>query len=422
MITTTFTKVTKITKNEGTIRLLVFLVIFVTFVNFVMPVRAQQVSFESAVAGLKNPDARERLRAVQLLRDSALPEAIPAVAPLVADVEDRVQLAAIDAEARLFQAEGRPDATIVDLFADAPYSVFARPVPPELTAALLRAIADENKQVRLGGAYLLGTVGRAPLAAADAVALTAGLQHPDPATRAAVARACGRLQVREAGDALVAAMNDRDRDTQLAAIWAVGELRFERAVQALTDFSAHYGGSEIGLATRSSLARIAHPSSARFFRAGLAAGDVETRRLAVEGLARLRDRAALPQLQQGIATERDPRAQAALLFALVALGERQPESLAMLLADRRAFPIARDYLRELGPSVVPGLVPQLQHADPSVRRGVVDVLGMLGGDGMANTIWTLQQDPDVAVRDAAARALERLNPTNRQPHRSPSSE
>lgn len=383
---------------------------FVLLVVFVVGIRtsAQQVRFDETVARLKSPDARERIEALQRLGEAAYPEAIAAVAPLVIDIDDRVQLAAIAAEVRFFLAEGGPKATIVDVFATVPFSVYPRPVPRDLTVALLGALWDETKQVRLDAAYTLGAVGHPPLSQPDAAALLGALRHPDPATRAAVARACGRLQVRESGDALVAAMNDTNPDARLAAIWALGELRFDRAVQALTDFASHYGTSEVGLAALSSLARIAHASSAPAFRAALGDRNVDMRRLGAEGVARLRDRAALPQIEQGIAAERDARAQAALLFALNTLGQRQAESLAMLLADKRAFAVARDYLRELGEPAVPALVPQLEHPDAAVRRGVVDVLGVIGGAEMANTIWTLQQDPDGAVREATARALERM--------------
>ncbi|MGE5815382.1 MAG: HEAT repeat domain-containing protein, partial [Acidobacteriota bacterium] len=156
------------------------------------------------------------------------------------------------------------------------------------------------------------------------------------------------------------------------------------------------------------LARIAHPSSAPVFRAALADRNPEVRRLGAEGVARLRDQGALSQIAQGLGPEREPRTQAALMFALNTLGGRQADALAMLLADRRAFPVARDYLRELGEGAIPALIPQLEHEDPGVRRGVVDVLGVIGGPDTGNTIWTLQKDPDEGVRQATARALERL--------------
>jgi HEAT repeat protein len=383
---------------------------FVTLLVFVVTVGsdAQRARFDEAVGRLKSPDARERLGALQSLREAAFPEAIPAIAPLVSDIDDRVQLSAIAAEVRLFLAEGGEKTTIVDAFGGVPFTVYPRPVPRDLTVALLRAIGDETKQVRLDAAYALGAIGRPPLAQPDAAPLLNALRHKDAATRAAAARACGRLQVRESGDALVETMNDADGDVRLAAIWALGELRFDRAVQALTDFASHYGASPAGLASMASLARIAHPSSAPLFRAALGDRNAEVRRLGAEGIGRLRDRAALPRLEQGAAAERDPRAQAALLFAMNMLGARQAESLAMLLADKRAFALTREYLRELGAPAVPALVPQLEHSDADIRRGVVDVLGVIGGADMANTIWTLQQDPDNLVREATTRALERL--------------
>jgi hypothetical protein len=368
---------------------------------------AQPARFDEAVARLRRPEARERLDALRQLGESAYPEAIAPVAPLVSDVDDRVQLAAIAAEVRFYLAEGDAKTSIVDAFAGVPFTMYPRPVPAELTAALLRAIGDENRQVRLDAAYALGAIG-VPLAASDVPVLIAALGQTDPAMRAAVARVCGRLGVRQAGDRLVEMMNDGNADVRLAAMWALGELRFERAVQALTDFQGHYGSASEGLAALAALAKIAHPSSAPLFRAALTQEHVEARRLGAEGAGRLRDAQALQQIEQGVAAERDARAQAALLFALNTLGQRQADSLAMLLADSRAFPHARDYLTELGTPAIRALVPQLEHDDAAIRRGVVDVLGAIGGREMANTIWTRQQDPDEGVRQATARALERL--------------
>jgi HEAT repeat protein len=144
------------------------------------------------------------------------------------------------------------------------------------------------------------------------------------------------------------------------------------------------------------------------FRSALSDQNAEVRRLAAEGVGRLRDSVALPQLEQGLASEQDWRVRAALLFALTRLGRQQASSIAMMLADDDSFALAREYLLELGEPAVPSLIPQLEHENATVRRGVVDVLGVLGGANMANTIWTLQQDPDEPVREATTRALERL--------------
>lgn len=417
--TSTTTKLTKgtkstkrkITNTKGLSSLCPSFVSLVTFVLFVIPVRAhaQPARFDETIARLKSPDARERLDALRLLRESVYPDAIGPVAPLVSDLDDRVQLAAIAAEVRFYLAEGDAKTTIAEAFAGVPFTMYPRPVPADLKAALLRAsTGDGSWQVRQEAAYALGAIARDPLSQSDAALLIATLRHPDATTRAAAIRLCGRLQVAQAGDALVSAMNDPDGDVRLAAIWALGELRFDRAVSALVEFAAHFGPREAGLASLTALARIAHPSSAAVFRAALASRNAEERRIGAEGVGRIKDSAALPLIEQALASERDLRAQAGFLFALNRLGRKQADSLAMLLSDKGAFHVTRDYLRELGEPAIPALVAQLEHEDPGVRRGVVDVLGVIGGPDMANTIWTRQQDSIEVVRDATARALERL--------------
>jgi HEAT repeat protein len=382
--------------------------LFVFSVAFVVPALHAQQSFDQTLAALKSPDARARLAAVQQLTDARYPEAIAPVAPLVTDADDRVQLSAIAAELAIFAAErpsGRPSS--VDAFVDVPFSVYALPVPRELTAALLAAMSDDNRQVRLDAAYTLGALARPPLSQSDAVVVIGALQHTDAATRAAAARVAGRLKVREAGDPLIAAMNDADADVRLAAVWALGELQFERAVESLGDFTAHYTRSELGLAALSALARIAHGSSVAMFRQALSDRSADVRRLAAEGLGRCRDAASIAALETLAASDPDVQVQAAALFALGRLGKASTPALADLLSHERASVAVRQYLLEAG--ATPGVLSsRLASADPRVRRGIVDVLGLVGGAGDVSAIAALQQDPDAAVRAASARALYRL--------------
>jgi hypothetical protein len=66
---------------------------------------AAQDSFAQATRDLTSADAGARLRAVQLLKDAAYPEAAVPLAPLVNDPEDAVQAEAIAAELNIFLAE-----------------------------------------------------------------------------------------------------------------------------------------------------------------------------------------------------------------------------------------------------------------------------------------------------------------------------
>src|SRR5690242_2083743 len=66
---------------------------------------AQPVPFDQAVRDLSSPEVDVRLKAVQLLRDAAYPEAAVPLAPLVVDPRDEVQLEAIAAELNIFLAD-----------------------------------------------------------------------------------------------------------------------------------------------------------------------------------------------------------------------------------------------------------------------------------------------------------------------------
>src|SRR5438876_10853071 len=70
-----------------------------------LPALIAQESFEHATRDLTSADAGTRLRAVQLLKDAAYPEAAVPLARLIGDPQDEIQLEAIAAELNIFLAE-----------------------------------------------------------------------------------------------------------------------------------------------------------------------------------------------------------------------------------------------------------------------------------------------------------------------------
>src|SRR5687767_15494849 len=76
--------------------------------GFSRTVTAQQYTFEEVASGLKHKDAATRLRAIQILKDADYAEAAGPIAAALEDPDDRVQLAAIDAERALFTARPVP--------------------------------------------------------------------------------------------------------------------------------------------------------------------------------------------------------------------------------------------------------------------------------------------------------------------------
>ena len=123
-----------------------------------------------------------------------------------------IQLEAIDAELSFFLVEPVPAkkrvALVVEVRTDGrapaafelgPARVWPKAVPAELVDALLQAVDDDNKKVRIEAIYTLGVIGsasRVALSEAAVARLIKALDHYDPAVRAGAARVIGRLQVK----------------------------------------------------------------------------------------------------------------------------------------------------------------------------------------------------------------------------------
>jgi HEAT repeat protein len=381
----------------------------------------QQARYDDVVRNLRNPDPKVRFSAIRLLRESKYPEAVGPIAALVTDPVDMVQLEAIAAELSLFLVEDIPEkkrvALLVEVrnpaqapaaFEAGPLAVWPHPVPPELVRGLLQAVDDENPKVRLEAIYTLGTIARPPLADEGVPQLIKALDHYDPVIRTGAARVVGRLQVKAAGDALIRATNDSNGGVRFAAMRALGAIREDRAVQALTEQFNFYGKGEGAWSALDALARIANPSSIPLFKARLADKDPFLRRAAAEGLARTGDKSAISALQIGTGSDSSPMVRTAMAFALQTLGQNYLPRLVESMTSAKTAPQTADYLLELGPSIVPALVPHLQDPSPAIRGNVAQVIGALGGPAAEAALQPLTEDRDRDVAQAATRALRQL--------------
>jgi HEAT repeat protein len=382
---------------------------------------AQQMRFDDVIRNLRNPDAKLRLAAVQLLRESRYPEAIGPMAALVNDPVDQIQLEAIAAELSFFLIEDVPSkkrvALVVEVrnpgrapvaFELGPLAVWPRPVPSELIDGLLRAVDDENAKVRSEAIYTLGTIARSPLPEPAIALLIKALDHYDPAIRAAAARVVGRLEVKTAGDALLKAVNDSQPAVRFAAMRALGGIHDTRAVQALTEQFNFYGKGEGAWSALDALAHLADPASVTLFKAHLADKDAFLRRASAEGLARVGDTSEVPALEIGAGNDSSEMVRAAMAFALQKLGRNYIPRLVESLDSEKDAPQVAGYLLELGPPVAGDLLPHLQDPSPAIRGNVATVLGAIGGDAAAAALQPFTQDKDRGVAQAATRAIERI--------------
>jgi HEAT repeat protein len=382
---------------------------------------AQEPRFEDVVRNLRNPDARVRLNAVRLLREARYPEAITPMAALVNDPVDQIQLEAIDAELSFYLVEDIPARKRVGLvievrnagraaaaFEQGPLAVWSRPVPPELVTALLQAVDDATQKVRLEAIYTLGVIARPPLSGEAVPALIKALDHYDPSVRAGAAAVAGRLKVTSAGEVLIKAINDSKAPVRFAAMRALGEIRDEAAIEALTQQLNYYGKGEGAWSALDALARIGHSSSAPLFKARLVDKDQYLRRAAAEGLGRAGDASEISALEIGAGNDPSAMVRAAMAFALQKLGRNYLTRLVDFMSTAKMVPQIEGYLLELGPAVARELLPRLQEPDPAIRARVADVLGALGDQSALPALQTAAQDRDRDAADAAKRAIERI--------------
>ena len=189
---------------------------------------------------------------------------------------------------------------------------------------------------------------------------------------------------------------------------ALGTMRYERGVQALTDLFTYYGKGDQAAAALDALAHIAHPTSVPLFTAQLQSKTAAFRGIAIEGLARAGDTAQLAAIQAMIDKEREATVTLAGAFAAVMLGNAPTDRVADYLGRPKVREQARRYLLEIAPGRVTTFGHQLLDGDPQIRLDVVDALGQAGDPAAIPVLEPLTRDKDPQVARAAERAVARL--------------
>lgn len=369
--------------------------------------------WQPVIAQLRAPQKARRLDALKQLNAAGYAPSAEFVAPLVTDPEDDVQAAAIDASLTFFLTEPIGDrgsrSRAQEAFDAGPLVRTAAVAPEILIDQLITATADRHARIRFDALHALGVIGEPAFGVENTRRLMAGLQHPDPVIRTATARVLGRLRAASAGDALVMALNDPSELVQTYATEALGLIRNDRAVQALTDRLNYFGKGPMADASALALARIGYASSRDMFRTRLGDADAAMRRAAVEGLGRLRDRESLERIRGLAKGDASNEVRLAALFALDRLGEPQAAGLAVALTQQGLGHQSRDYLFEIGPAAAPAVLNVLtQSTDPNARVWLVHLLGYIGGAAEAAALTPLSRDADAHVARAAANAVARL--------------
>ncbi len=372
-----------------------------------------------------------------MLKEAPYPEAAVPLAALVTDTRDDVQLEAIAAELNIFLTEPvvprKRVALVVEVrhavlaesaFSTGPLAIGTLPVPLEVLTALRAGAQDDNPRVAVESLYAFGVLAVEPggrtrqdllrVSGPEIAALTG---KPDRVLRYAAVRVIGRVFAKRTGDepleqtvgdAVVTTLNDSERAVKGAAIEALGALRYERGVQALTDLYEYYGKSAAAEALLDALARIAYPASAPIFVAELAGKSAARRGSAIEGLARVGDATRLPDIQAATSGERNEGVVLAGAFAATLLDGAAIDRFVEALTKPKLREQAKQYLVELAPGRAAMFSQHLQDPDARIRLDVVDAIGLAGDPAGLRLIEPLVQDPEPQVARAAERAVARL--------------
>jgi len=409
------------------------------------PARAQQWSFEEVVANLKVGDPKVRMDALKLLRKAGYLEGAAAVVPLLSDPVPEIQALAVETQVALYlvdedytreygQSVVRAKGASLPLlaFTLGRGATIANLPSVATLRGLAGALSSPVAGTRFDAAYAIGVLGlplvrqgQFPDGRPTVDRLMGLLRDPDGTIRLAATHVLGRLigaaidnpsanadlvaARGDVGDQIIAGMNDPDELIRLSSMSALGEIRHERAVQALTDTFAYYKREVLGLAALDALAQIAHPASLTVFAALLENKDEHGRRLAVEGIGRSGDKSAMANLDVRTTREKSPLVLQAVGFARATQGDfSQVTRVVEGLRDAATAAYAFGYLVELGSPLAPSLAGYGSHKDPKIRAGVAEVLGIVGSQASLPTIDALARDKDSRVAAAAERSRRRL--------------
>jgi HEAT repeat protein len=399
-----------------------------------------QIPNDALVQDLQNPSTKTRIKALRQLGDAARADAAAPMAALLLDGNDNVQFEAVSALLKLYTV--RDDLTRrawgigsipakheTPTFPEAafeagPLATIPAAVPPEVVVNLSSVMRqDDSGRIRLAAAYALGVLAApsmGPLAEAAVTAVTNNvvfaLSHKDVPTRQVVARVAGRIFAPPPGatapvmigDALVASMNDPDPLVRRWAMDSLGWLRYDRAVQALTDHASYYGKGEEGVAALHALARIANPASAPVLRALLANSYIPFRVIAIEGLGRIGDKSVLPQIAESATSAREESVILAEAFARFLLDQPDIVAIADSLEKPSTGIQARVYLAEIALTRPAAIHPLLKTPNPSTRMMAVQVLGASRQPSEVAVLQPLLQDPVPDVVSVTSEAIRRL--------------
>jgi len=225
-----------------------------------------------------------------------------------------------------------------------------------------------------------------------------------------------KINVRSAATEITSTVRDPDRKVQVAAIETAGLLVNKEALPDLREVLKTTRDKEVRRAALTAIARLPDAATRGSLGAYLSDRDPQLRGAAAEGLGRLKEAGDLPALEKAFDEEKDGSARVSLAFALVMLGKLEVSEFSALqylvntlnssTHSGEAQPLLIEAARE--PAVLTALHPALRSGTRDEKKGLAWVMAQSGGREEVPLLDALTRDTDVTVASEALRALRTL--------------
>jgi HEAT repeat protein len=412
--------------------------------------QTRQVSVESLIYDLGNPDALRRQAAVRELGAAkyrtATPnlvalahdpadavrrevefalekmediQALPGFIALASDPENDIRARAVAAlvNVHLPRARGvgavgamlKQVGEMINVLPDRDVEVVVEPdvpIDPAVVTTLRERIADSERGIRRTAIRGVGIL-RARPAVPDLLQVVR--EDRDDGLRLEGVRALWKIGDASIGEDLVGMLNMNNEAVRDELIETLGYMRYRGAVPELTRIVEQAKRTD---ATRilalAALADIADPASVPLFE-NLKADENEMLRVyANEGIARTADASQKTAISAARLVEKSPRVRTAQAFGLLRIGESEYlDELIRALERKSTRDLAREYLIETRPEDRPALFAP-RPVNSTTRAELADVMGLMGDPDALPRLQELSHDPDADVARVAGRAARRL--------------
>jgi HEAT repeat protein len=334
---------------------------------------------ERAARLLNDPDPHVRESAIKIAGYFGYPQCTDLLLERCNDEEESVRRAAIE---------------------HIPYLEDDRVVP-----TLIDAIENGPARVRAAAASAFAQV-ESP----DALPhLLGALNDPDSWVRYFAARSIGNHRYDECVDALTeVARADAVSYVRIAALDSLGKIGGPRSAAVLTPFVEGID-ADLARAALKSLGEIDHPDSLSALLEALRSPVVDLRLEALKALGARGRKEEVEAIQWTAAADPDHRVAGAAIDALARMAT--PEAIVALI-DLTAEPARREAsveaLARLGEQKTELIGQGLEHAQPSVRRTVVEALRRMKHPTASQMLERALEDQDASIRLSAVQALAHL--------------